>query len=66
LVRRRDAAPELVDSLLAAVPGLSTDQTATLAGPLSKTQLIIIRLVASGLSNQEIAGKVGITIGTTK
>ncbi len=64
LVRRRDIAPDFVDSLLDAVPALSPD--AALVEPLSKTQLIILGLVADGLSNQEIADRVGITVGTTK
>ncbi len=66
LVRRRDIAPAFVDSLLDAVPALSPDTATTLAEPLSKTQLIILGLVADGLSNQEIADRVGITVGTTK
>jgi LuxR family maltose regulon positive regulatory protein len=66
LIRRRDAAPELVDRLLAAVPALSPKSEATMVEPLSKTQLLILGLVAAGLSNQEIADRVGITVGTTK
>jgi ATP/maltotriose-dependent transcriptional regulator MalT len=66
LVRRRDVAPDLVDRLLATVPELSQDRATTLVEPLSKTQLIILGLVAAGLSNQEIADRVGITVGTTK
>ena len=66
LVRRRDSAPDLVDSLLDAVPELSPDTATPLIEPLSKTQLIILWLVAAGLWNQEIADRVGITVGTTK
>jgi LuxR family maltose regulon positive regulatory protein len=66
LIRRRDIAPDFVDSLLDAVPGLSSDTATALFEPLSKTQLIILGLVAEGLSNQEIADRMGITVGTTK
>lgn len=41
-------------------------QNQTLIEPLSETQLIILGLVADGLSNQEIADKLEITVGTTK
>jgi LuxR family maltose regulon positive regulatory protein len=34
--------------------------------PLSKTQLTILRLVADGLSNRDIASRLTITEGTTK
>jgi ATP/maltotriose-dependent transcriptional regulator MalT len=34
--------------------------------PLGDTQLVILRLLDEGLSNQEIADRVGITLGTTK
>jgi LuxR family maltose regulon positive regulatory protein len=37
-----------------------------LVEPLSKTQRVILGLVADGLSNQDIAAKLGITVGTTK
>ena len=36
------------------------------AGPVSKTQLEILRLLDFGLTNQEIADKLGISIGTAK
>jgi LuxR family transcriptional regulator, maltose regulon positive regulatory protein len=66
LLRRREIAPDFVDSLLATVPALSPDAPKTLLEPLSKTQLFILGLVADGLSNQEIADNLGITVGTTK
>ena len=37
-----------------------------LVEPLGETQLAILRLVADGLSNREIADKLCITVGTTK
>ena len=80
LAERRHVAAEYVDGLLAAFPTApppgaesATDVvTASCAAnqalvePLSETQLAILRLVADGLSNQEIADKLGITVGTTK
>lgn len=38
----------------------------TIIEPLSKTQLAILRLVAEGLSNREVAARLTITEGTTK
>jgi ATP/maltotriose-dependent transcriptional regulator MalT len=37
-----------------------------LVEPLSETQLNILRLVAAGLSNRDIAARLAITEGTTK
>jgi LuxR family maltose regulon positive regulatory protein len=78
LAERRNVAPDFVDALIAALPkpavveaapGVVTASAAAnqaLIEPLSETQLAILRLVAEGLSNQEIADKLGITVGTTK
>jgi LuxR family maltose regulon positive regulatory protein len=77
LAERRTVAPDFVDALIAALPkpaavdapGAATASAAAnqaLIEPLSETQLAILRLVAEGLSNQEIADKLGITVGTTK
>jgi LuxR family maltose regulon positive regulatory protein len=67
LAERRAVAPEFVGGLLAAMPrDSSTAANEALVEPLSDTQLVILRLVADGLSNQEIADKIGITVGTTK
>ena len=69
LQERRDAAADFVDSLLSALPKPSDAPAAAnqaLVEPLGDTQLSILRLVAEGLSNQEVADKVGITVGTTK
>jgi LuxR family maltose regulon positive regulatory protein len=86
LAERRQAAPALVDELLAAFAererargAAPVAAAATAAGvvdraaanraleePLGGTQLVILRLVAEGLSNQEIADRIGITLGTTK
>lgn len=75
LPRLRSLAPTFVASLLeafAAAPPQPLIAPAhalaakTLVEPLSKTQLAILRLVASGLSNREIAARLTITEGTTK
>ena len=65
LARRRHVAPDFVDSLLATQREPSP-VGATLIEPLSKTQRVILGLVADGLSNQDIADRLGITVGTTK
>jgi LuxR family maltose regulon positive regulatory protein len=66
LARRRHVAPDFVDSLLKPQPQPVGAPNAALIEPLSKTQLVILGLVATGLSNQDIANKLGITVGTTK
>jgi ATP/maltotriose-dependent transcriptional regulator MalT len=78
LSQRRVVAPEFIDALLEAFPkrpagAKSIDATpgATtpahpLIEPLSEIQLKILRLVADGLSNREIADRLAITEGTTK
>jgi LuxR family transcriptional regulator, maltose regulon positive regulatory protein len=77
LAEGRAVAPEFVDGLLAAfkaVPreGSRDALTASAAAnqalfePLGDTQLVILRLLDEGLSNQDIADRVGITLGTTK
>jgi len=76
LTKRRNRAPEFVDSLLEALHKLpvhaptvsppAAAQNQALVEPLSDAQLTILGLVADGLSNQEIANKLSITVGTTK
>ncbi|HCB13047.1 MAG TPA: helix-turn-helix transcriptional regulator, partial [Gammaproteobacteria bacterium] len=68
LPQLRHVAPAFVIELLQAFPH---EQEAapvpeSLAGPVSKTQLEILRLLDFGLTNQEIADKLGISIGTAK
>jgi LuxR family transcriptional regulator, maltose regulon positive regulatory protein len=64
----RHVAPAFVNSLLEAFPHAkeAAPAAATLPVPLSKTQLEILHLLDFGLSNQEIAAKLRITVGTTK
>ena len=76
LPRLRQVAPTFVASLLEAFSASPTKplttahalsaSAKTLIEPLSKTQLSILRLVAEGLSNREIAARLTITEGTTK
>jgi ATP/maltotriose-dependent transcriptional regulator MalT len=67
LEQARHVAPAFVSSLL---EPLSREQDLLPAGPLpeplSKTELDIARLLNGGLTNQEIADKLAMTVGTTK
>ena len=42
------------------------ERSNALVEPLSEAELKVLRLVASGLSNREIADRLVITVGTTK
>jgi LuxR family maltose regulon positive regulatory protein len=42
------------------------DDAAAVVEPLTGSQLRILKLLDLGLSNQEIADRLGITVGTTK
>jgi LuxR family transcriptional regulator, maltose regulon positive regulatory protein len=78
LVQKQHVAPAFVASLLKAFakhpagePPATATPTLSMAVPplieaLSETQLNILRLVAAGLSNRDIAAKLAITEGTTK
>jgi LuxR family maltose regulon positive regulatory protein len=80
LPRVRHLAPEFVDSLLGGAPaGLGQgrlvppaqlpskrDQVQALIEPLSERELEVLGLLAEGLSNREIAGKLFISVGTVK
>jgi LuxR family transcriptional regulator, maltose regulon positive regulatory protein len=60
----REATPGAESTSAVAVTDSAENQA--LIEPLSETQLAILRLVAEGLTNQEIAGKLAITVGTVK
>ena len=68
LLRRVDAsavAPEYVSRLLAAF-GPSASVAQPLVDPLSERELEVLRGIAAGLSNREIAAELVITVGTAK
>lgn len=60
----RDAAPAFVDAVLADFGIGSVVQP--LLEPLSERELEVLRLVADGRSNQEIAARLFVTVGTVK
>ena len=73
----RHVAPAFVDALLAAAgtepksaPGTAPPHTDArlqpLVEPLSDRELEVLRLVAAGLSNRQIAERLVITVGTVK
>jgi LuxR family transcriptional regulator, maltose regulon positive regulatory protein len=78
LAQSQHVAPAFVSSLLKAFSRQPASEFASTAAgnltllaqpliePLSETQLNILRLVADGLSNRDIAAKLAITEGTTK
>jgi ATP/maltotriose-dependent transcriptional regulator MalT len=65
LEKVRHVAPEFVNSLLQPIPG-AEQAPAALPEPLSKSEREILRLLNRGLTNQEIADQLAITVGTTK
>ena len=64
--------PETIGHILAAYetahlkPGSQTLSMAALAEPLSAREIEVLRLLAAGLSNQEIAGQLTVSLGTAK
>jgi len=67
----RRVAPEFIDSLLASSPAEPSREKLVqpkqpLVEPLSERELEVLRLMAEGLSNQEIADKLFISVGTVK
>jgi LuxR family maltose regulon positive regulatory protein len=72
LPRVRQAAPAFVDQVLNAfsggqrTPPPAAPPSSVLVEPLSERELEVLGLVAQGLSNREIAGRLFITVGTVK
>lgn len=71
----RHAAPEFVEGLLGGMPPPTSPlpggkgsraRRQPLVEPLSERELEVLRLMAEGLSNQEIGGRLFITVGTVK
>jgi LuxR family maltose regulon positive regulatory protein len=67
LEQARHVAPTFVSELLApASPEQELRPPGALLEPLSKIELEILRLLDRGLTNQELAAKLAMTVGTTK
>jgi len=67
----RHLLPDFVDLLLEDAPAepalrMPSPLTQSLVDPLSERELEVLRLVAAGLSNREIAERLIITVGTVK
>jgi LuxR family maltose regulon positive regulatory protein len=67
LEQARHVAPAFVSGLLApASPGRELAPAGPLLEPLGKIEIEILSLLNRGLTNQEIAAKLAMTVGTTK
>jgi LuxR family maltose regulon positive regulatory protein len=67
LEQARHVAPAFVSSLLApSSPERELQPAGALLEPLSKIELQILRLLDRGLTNQELATNLAMTVGTTK
>jgi ATP/maltotriose-dependent transcriptional regulator MalT len=62
----RHAAPDFASQLLERLSGAEETAPLTLPEPLSKSEREILRLLNNGATNQEIADRLGTTVGTTK
>ena len=66
LEKVRHVAPPTSAASSTAIPGDRQAAPRALPEPLSRAEREILRLLPRGLTNQEIADKLGITVGTTK
>jgi LuxR family maltose regulon positive regulatory protein len=66
LEEARHAAPEFVSELLERLPRDAMRAPPALPEPVSKSEREILRLLNVGATNQEIADKLGTTVGTVK
>lgn len=66
---RQGVTPDYVGEILAAIgaaPGAMPSDASPLVEPLSEREIEVLRLVAAGLTNREIAQKLIISLGTAK
>ncbi len=57
--------PRFIELICTQEPNIATGET-VLIDPPTEREMEILRLVAAGLSNADIAGRLYITVGTTK
>lgn len=65
LAHFRPRFPDFIDAVCTREPNAATGDT-VLIDPPTEREMEILRLVAAGLSNADIAGRLYITVGTTK